>query len=542
MKKILKKIIGRKNFAYFNLIEYNKKKFSNLNHNNNGQILIEYNAFQSYHIPVSYFSNYLKKTLNADIYAFFNYSIIVTSLNHNIFNKIKWSIANFLSLKNFRIYKSFGTKKIFRPVISSAQNRKAKIKFYQIKKEINTKNDVLNIAIDQIRIGDLIYDTYLKTLMKPTLDINDKKFDDILLDFCKLFYFWQDYFENNNIKAIVGVHTSYSFGLPLRIGLYKNVETFAINMRKINRLSKNMKFVAGEFFNFPEMFKKISVDKKKKGIEDAKIKLKKRFNGTAGVEVDLISSEISSFHNNFHESKIIQNNKIKILISPHDFFDAVHSKGDILFSDFYEWINFLGKMSEVTDYDWYIKNRPDYSGKFKKYQPFTNYTIDEFLKKFKKIKRLPNDYSHNQIIKENINFVFTCYGTVGTEYALFNIPVVNASINNPHHRYNFNFNPQTINELKEIILKLPRLSLEINKNEIYEHYFLKHLYITKNWLIDDLKDLIKHVDGWSGQNSFKIYEYWLSKINESKSEKIFKSIDNFIKSKEATITTGHLEN
>ena len=75
-QKILEKIIGRKNYAYFNLIKYNKKKFSNLNNNSNGKILIEYNTFQSYHIPVAYFSNYLKKTLNAEIFAFFNYSII----------------------------------------------------------------------------------------------------------------------------------------------------------------------------------------------------------------------------------------------------------------------------------------------------------------------------------------------------------------------------------------------------------------------------------------------------------------------------------
>ena len=29
---------------------------------------------------------------------------------------------------------------------------------------------------------------------------------------------------------------------------------------------------------------------------------------------------------------------------------------DILFPDFYEWMLFLGEMSNVTNYDWYIKN------------------------------------------------------------------------------------------------------------------------------------------------------------------------------------------
>ncbi len=541
MNKLLRILVGRKNLSYFNFITHNKKEFKDRNLNTSGQILIEYNAFQSYHIPISYFSNHLKKKLNAEIYAFFNYSILVSPLEISFLQTLRWNLANFLSLKNFRIYKSFGTKKIFRPQINFNQKRKAQNKFNKIKKNIYNKEDVLNIEIENIRIGDLLYDTYLKKFMKPTLDLNDKKFEVMLFDFCKLFYFWKDYIENNNIKAIVGVHTSYAYGLILRIGIHKNIKTYAVSIRKINRLSKKMKYIAGEFFNFPEIFKKISLDVKAKGLESARQKLDKRFQGIAGVEADLISSEISSFSKVFMESKIEQNHKVKILISPHDFFDAVHSKGDILFPDFYEWMLFLGEMSNVTNYDWYIKNRPNFSGKFQKFQPYTNYTINNLLKKFKKIKRLPNNYSHNQIIKEKINFVFTCYGSVGTEYPLFNIPVVNASRNNPHHRYNFNINPKSIEELKTIILNLPNINCSINKNEIYEHYFLKHIYITKNWIIENLKEYLEYVGGWSGQNSFKVYEYWLSKINNKKKHQIFKSIENFINSDEDAITIEHLD-
>ena len=420
--------------------------------------------------------------------------------------------------------------------------KKQKKKFDEIKKNIFRKEDVLNIKIDNIRIGDLLYDTYLKKFMKPTLDLNDKHFELMLFDFCKLFFFWKDYIENSNVKAIVGVHTSYAYGLILRIGINKNIKTYAVSIRKINRLSEKMRFLAGEFINFPEIFQKIPENIKSKGLNNAKSKLEKRFEGLAGVEADLISSELSSFSKVFMESKIEQNDKIKILISPHDFFDAVHSKGDILFPDFYEWMLFLGEMSNKTNYDWYIKNRPNFSGKFQKFQPFTNCIIDDFIKKYNKIKKLPNDYSHTQIIREKIDFVFTCYGSVGTEYPLFNIPVVNASKNNPHHRYNFNLNPKSTEELKEIILNLPNINFSINKEEIYEHYFLKHIYLTKNWIIDDLKKYLDYVGGWTGQNSYRVYEYWLSKIDNKKRKQIFNSIENFINSDEDAITIEHLDN
>ena len=520
---------------------HNKKTFQNTKNYKNGEILIEFNAFQSFHIPISYFANFLKNNFKSEIKAFYNYSILSSPMKQNLNNKIKWSIGNFFSLKNFGIYKSFGTSKIFRPIINTEHVKKAKNQIIKIRNKIKTKKDVLKIEFDNVVYGDLIYDTYLKSQIKPTLNINDSKFQELLFDFIQLYYFWVDYFENHNVKCIVGVHTSYSYGLPLRIAINKEIPTYVTGLRKVNKLSKKMKFYGGEFKEFPEMFKKIDNKTKEEGIKKAKKKLEDRKKGISGVKVDLISSEISSFHNKFVNRKITNNKKIKILIAPHDFFDAIHAKGDLLFPDFYEWIDFLGKMSEITNYDWYIKNRPNYPGKFQKYQPFTTNVVNDFISKYKKIKLLPNDYSHHQIISEKINFVFTCYGTVGTEYPLFGIPVINASINNPHHRYNFNFNPKTVEELKEIILNLPNLKMTINKEEIYEHYFLKHIYITKNWLVDDLENLINFVDGWSGQNSHKIYEYWINKFNLNKHLKIQSSLKKFMSSNENAMTIEHCE-
>ena len=57
---------------------------------------------------------------------------------------------------------------------------------------------------------------------------------------------------------------------------------------------------------------------------------------------------------------------------------------NLLFPDFYEWLIYLGQMSEETEYDWYIKNRPNYPGKFRLYQSLTNKWTEEICKKFQK--------------------------------------------------------------------------------------------------------------------------------------------------------------
>ena len=106
-----------------------------------------------------------------------------------------------------------------------------------------------------------------------------------------------------------------------------------------------------------------------------------------------------------------------------------------MFNDFIEWLEFLYKVSKKTNYSWYIKTHPDY-------KPKTKYILNEFLKGKKEFKLLPPNYSHHQIINEKIDFALTTYGTIGWEYAALGIPVINASINNPHIGYSFNINPK----------------------------------------------------------------------------------------------------
>ena len=77
---------------------------------------------------------------------------------------------------------------------------------------------------------------------------------------------------------------------------------------------------------------------------------------------------------------IKKNNKIKILISPHDFYDAPHCWGDhVLFSDYYEWLKYIYDLSIKTNYDWYIKTHPDLVGKLGVYQRKSRVIIDEMF-------------------------------------------------------------------------------------------------------------------------------------------------------------------
>ena len=276
----------------------------------------------------------------------------------------------------------------------------------------------------------------------------------------------------------------------------------------------------------------------------AKQKLEVRIKGATGVKADLAGTEVSAFHNHKKKSIIKPSQNIKVLVCPHDFFDAPHVFGDTLFADYYDWMYFLGEMSKKTNYDWYIKNRPNHAismGKFELYQPRVDETIRKFVQKYNNVKLLPNDYSHIQILEEGINFVLTAYGSVGVEYPLFNIPVINASVNNPHIMYNFNMHPKTVNEYENIVKNLEKVKLEISKKEIYEYYFMRHIFHDKNWLFDDMNEMMDFVGGFDGQYTAKFFEYWVNKFNISRHKRIIKSLNRFLDSNDNLINIFHTQ-
>ena len=71
-------------------------------------------------------------------------------------------------------------------------------------------------------------------------------------------------------------------------------------------------------------------------------------------------SSKSAYGEHKDERLLKESSRIKVFIALHCFFDSPHSYGCNLFPDFYEWLDFLGKISLETDYDWYMKTHPDY--------------------------------------------------------------------------------------------------------------------------------------------------------------------------------------
>ena len=61
--------------------------------------------------------------------------------------------------------------------------------FNKISNLINTKQDLINLKIDGILIGDFIYDSFLKENSVPTIEMSDSKIKNYILECFNIYFF-----------------------------------------------------------------------------------------------------------------------------------------------------------------------------------------------------------------------------------------------------------------------------------------------------------------------------------------------------------------
>ena len=506
----------------YRYIKHNKKLFKQSDQKK-GIILLEIYDYKPSVISNSYISNLLSKKYKASIYA---YQPTFRSTKQKIFFFFK-NILNLFGIIN--IYKSFGVEKFIFP--ENILNQKESILiFKKIYKKIKKKEDILSITIDRTVLGDLIYDDYLCSLNLVTIDFKSEEFKNFLYKSIQLYFFWKKFFEKNDIKSVVISHNVYLIGLLGRLAISREIPVYTTAMNFIYFLSKKNERIFSHFENYNKIFKKINSRLKIKLLNYAKNNLEERFSGKKDIKILLDRYTDRKIYSNKKSNKTIleKNNKIKVLVAAHQFNDAVHAYGNFLFPDFYVWMDFLGKCTLKTNYDWYIKFHPS---EFKSNLKHINY----FKKKYPSFKILPASATNTDLIREKINFALTIYGSIGYEYPLFNIPVINATTTGAHKSFNFNIYPKNIKQYEALLLNLEKVKPpKIKKEKIYIYYLMRHLMNYS--LLDNFKKILTEMktDYLTGE----VFNVFLKQFSTKKNNEIVKLYNDFIKSKKFRIF-GH---
>ena len=526
-----------KKFKKFNKFLFNKKL-----EKKDSRILVEFNAFHSSHCYISLISNYLAIKHNSRIVAFNNYKLTAIPFEESILKKIKWYLGKIFKLKFFGIYCSFGTTEFINPSENKENNIIAKKIFNEVFSKIYSKSDITKIEIDNILLGDLIYDGYLKLYSEVTIDYNSQKFQRYLFQFILVYLFWKNYFNNNNVKSVLGVHNLYAYGIIYRLAFSNNIEVFTVLDGRVFRLNRKNQFQYNEYKNFKNFFSEFKEIDKDKLRQFSKISIEKRLNGELGNNIKELITTKSAFSKPYdNKNKVLSNNnKLKVLIATHQVGDPCNILGENFFPDFYEWLNYLSRVSKETDYEWYIKDHPYYSDlKYAKSLDRTSKLTRKIVKENNKLIHLESDISHHQIINEKIDFVLTIYGTIAFEYAYFGIPVVMATKNCPTSNYSFNILPDNFNDYENILKNLKNIKFKINRNEVLEYYFMKYIYNDYNSLFEGFSNFLDRNNNFDAYANFKFYDYWIRNVDMIAKEKMVNVFHNFYLSNDHSLNLSH---
>lgn len=519
---VLKKLSNRfsksrftDNMLYF--LSRNKSLFpvlKNAHDSDSPVILTEVNSFASGYIAYSYLSNILAKKHNAHIVGYVGREL-------SPFKWLKMYARRILNAYPYNIYRSFGVRNFIYVRHDKKHTSKVDKICSSIFSDLKTKRDIEKITINDILVGDLIYDSYLRDFRLPTIDLHNKDFLKHLRSAIETFVYWESYFQKHKVCAVLVSHSVYIGAILARLSIQRDIPVYETHIQFCYYLNKDHPLPYKEHLFFPEEFAKLSKSTQEAGLKEAKARLKKRFSGEKDIDMVWVSS--SAYGKDLYkDTRIIrESDRPKVLIFAHCFFDAPHFWGENIFPDFYEWLTFLGKISEKTNYDWYLKTHPDEL-------PGSVKVVDDLLQRYPKITLIPSNSSHHQVISEGVNAVLTIYGTVGFEYAALGIPVVNCSNNNPHIRYDFNLHPKNVEEYTKVIMNLDSVSLDMDISKVHEYYYMKNIFYGNQNIFLDYQKALESVGGYHGQFTPRIYEYWSNEFSMDRHNLIMKSLTEFV--------------
>jgi hypothetical protein len=389
---------------------------------------------------------------------------------------------------------------------------------------INSARDLVQLRIDGIEIGDLIYDKYLAWEQAPTINVQSARFREISVECLFYFYSWKRLLRQLDVAAICISHSVYHFAIPSRIAISKKIDVYQVSTDGIYRLDGTHLMALKEEINFPKEFDKLSPNEKAAGIQTAREKLQKRFTGHLSADLPYMSKSAFVESNGSLPPKSFPGQTV-FVVAAHDFYDSPHVFGQNFYPDFYLWIKRLGELSAETDYVWLVKTHPYLRGAGRE-------ILLDLCNEFPRLTLLPQDMGHLDLLKYGISAVLTVYGTVASEYACFGIPTINASRNNPHVAYNFSFTPKDLEEYEDLILNFRNRPLNLDYEKVYEYYFMKHLRYRKSWVFNSYDDYVNDTQfGITGMDR-SVYSYFLSKKNNLAQETYIAELREYLSGKE----------
>jgi hypothetical protein len=487
-------------------INFSKRNFGNyaVKNKNSEKVLIDQMFMDGYIFSRAFITNYFHNR--------FGYEINHYHFIHRKRRLLRFFFSLFRAFsRSERLYCSFNSR------FSLGQ------KYYKDSKSIaktlkfSSKKDLLDFKFRDIRLGDLIYDTYLRNFSSPTVDLSDPRLKEIIIDALDIYFSVSDYFKKNKVGAVVLSHAVYiSYGIVARIALENNINVYNFPWEFVTH--KLTKEHPTPHLNHHEHRKIFATLKNKESLLDhAKVILEERLAGR--IDQGIAYMRQSAYALSDGSKKVFLNNgKPKVALLLHCFYDAPHIYKNMIFEDFYEWVTFIFERVPSMDIDFVVKPHPNA-------KPLNAQIIKDLKSKFPYVRILDENITSIDIIKDGLEFMLTVYGTAAAEFAYQGITVLTAG-DNPTSPYDFCISSKNKDEFERSLLNLRNLNHKINKREILEFFYMHYLHIGRG-RIEGSNDLFR-MRKRDYVNDRNIFQSLVNDANDGMFDDVFTKFDQSI--------------
>lgn len=399
----------------------------------------------------------LVKRLNATPVSYYGtYGGLGIKLKENL--RLKFSLYGHIGIRKFQLF-SFSKKKTH---------------YYELARQLIIENGNLEkferIRYRNILIGDTVYDSFIRGNNLPTLYFDHPDLLEKLANTIRYVDLLYDYYAQNRVAAVCIIETTYILAIPGRVALEFGIDVFVITHASFFRLNKQEYFGFHEFKYFKQVFESLPESIKSWGRLTAQSLLSTKLE-SAGFKID---SRVSFSH--FPVGSVFKlQQPIRLLVSAHDFFDSPHRVGYGLFSDFYDWLTFLRSIALKTDYQWFVRPHPNS-------RKWNEEVLKELFDGIPTVSILSPTLPNSELTEFNFSAVLTVFGTVGAEWPLYGVPVINGSLNHKHLNIFGNITPTSKEDYVHILSNLSSLEfIESNSEHSWcEYVFMKEYFMHKS--------------------------------------------------------------
>jgi hypothetical protein len=335
---------------------------------------------------------------------------------------------------------------------------------------LTDKSALIAMKIQNIPVGDLINDSYLRCRPAPTVDLKDRFLLRVIWQSFRDIRRATSYFAKVKPSLFLTSYCTYvQHGVAVRVALKNGVNVFSFGSYQefSKELScenwfhtRNTNGYFAEFQSLPDQEQKIAA---------ATAALNERISG----KIDRATAYMAkSAYSDTGAS--VPDVKNAVIIFLHDFFDSPHIFRAMLFPDFWEWICHTIEILDKASIRFFLKPHPNQID-------MSSRVLADLISKYPDASVLPVSITNKQLAEAEIKCAVTVYGTVAHEMAFLGIPTI-ACGDHPHSSFNFCQTAASINEYSEMLRNCN--AIRIDPSELRRQsaifYYMHNLNLTED--------------------------------------------------------------